>query len=190
MSSRTVTLYLWLVTHAIEGWPVSQWVWQVKRTLTAQLPEYQLLVKICSPSPVMGTSPNEWNILEWYQKTPKQTNKNKNAIPPFWSETKTILFIVHVPKAIIMFIVLAFSKALQRWFIQDNTKVVLYNTIIKSISINTCWRAGKLLPVMCFYVYNLNNLERGKVTIVRPVCYLLCNYLMSHSSFSYNFDYS
>ena len=30
--------------------------------------EYRAWVIICSPSPIMVTSPNEWKILEWYEK--------------------------------------------------------------------------------------------------------------------------
>ena len=39
--------------------------------------EYRAWVIICSPSPVMVTSPNEWKILEWYEKH-RQTNKQTN----------------------------------------------------------------------------------------------------------------
>ena len=52
--------------------PVSQWVWHFKEPSLLNAHKCRVLVKICSPSPLMVTSPNEWKILEWDEKT--QTN--------------------------------------------------------------------------------------------------------------------
>ena len=48
----------------IKGRPVSQYVWYVKEPSLLNVYEWRVKVKICSPSPLMVTSPNEWKFLD------------------------------------------------------------------------------------------------------------------------------
>ena len=52
----------------LNGWPVSRY-----RCGTLKKTRCSIYVKICSPSPAMVTSPNEWKILKWDEKL--QENK-------------------------------------------------------------------------------------------------------------------
>ena len=70
-----------LKDNNIKGCPASQQVLHAKELSLHNGHEWRVYVKICSPDPLMVTSPYEWKTLE---KTPqKQINKNqqiKNVI--------------------------------------------------------------------------------------------------------------
>ena len=61
----------------INGFPVSQKVWHAKEFSLLDVHEYREKVKICSPSPVVVTSPYEGKFSS-EMINPKQTNKQTN----------------------------------------------------------------------------------------------------------------
>ena len=78
---------LWIQTRWT-GWPESQYC----RCFSLNNPssvlndyECRVWVKICSPSPVLVTSPNEWKILEWNEKpqTNEKYSRNCSRSPKF-----------------------------------------------------------------------------------------------------------
>ena len=65
-------------------WPLSTDASCRSRCGTLKNPHWLMtMVKICSLSPAMETSPNEWKIFDWDEKlqTNKQNNKKNRYIP-------------------------------------------------------------------------------------------------------------
>ena len=76
----------------INGCAMPQWIWRAKEPSLFKGYECRAYVKICSPSPVIVTSPYDWIIIEWDNKhTTKQTNKYRiNIIKCVNLEWRTI----------------------------------------------------------------------------------------------------
>ena len=55
-------------------------MWHEKEPSLLNGQECRAQVKICSPSPVMVTSPYEWKILEWDDKPPNKQKKPQKFI--------------------------------------------------------------------------------------------------------------